>query len=246
MMPIAAGTAKEASVLTQLRGYLAQSELSEDGRIPPERELAKALGVSRTELRKALAALEAEGQLWRHVGKGTFVGSRPIDTVADIAAMARRTNPAEVMRARLAIEPEIARMAALNATPAHLAEMRGCLVRSRQAATWRHYEGWDNRLHRTVAEATQNTLLLGLFDTMNAVRRAATWGRLRAPPVRPSPDHHSFSEHEALVEAIAHRDLAGAAAAMRTHLQSVERNLLAQVFQDEDRPDQARAKAASP
>ncbi|WP_428029121.1 FadR/GntR family transcriptional regulator [Ancylobacter sp.] len=216
----------EKTIVTQLRGYLGQIDLPEDGRLPAERELSAALGVSRTELRKALDVLEAEGQLWRHVGKGTFMGSRPLDTFADIAALARRSNPAEVMRARIVMEPEIARAAAFTATPADIAEMRMCLARSRQAETWRQYEAWDTRLHRTIAEASQNTLLLGLFDTLNAVRRAVTWGRLRSEPLRPLPDHHSFTEHEAIVDAIEHRDIAAAASVMRAHLQTVERKLL--------------------
>ncbi|WGD32337.1 FCD domain-containing protein [Ancylobacter sp. WKF20] len=219
-------THPEKGIVTQLRAYLAQTDLPDDGRLPPERELSAALGVSRTELRKALDVLEAEGQLWRHVGKGTFMGSRPLDTFADITALARRSNPAEVMRARLVIEPEITRAAAFTATPAAISEMRLCLSRSRQADTWRQYEGWDTRLHRTIAEATQNSLLLGLFDTLNAVRRAVTWGRLRTAPVRPLPTHHSFAEHEAIVDAIENRDMAAAAAAMRAHLQTVERKLL--------------------
>src|SRR5918993_6127409 len=204
------------SVVTQLRAYLAQATFPEDGRLPPELDLSAALGVTRTELRKALGTLEAEGQIWRHVGKGTFRGNRPTDSLADIAALAKRTNPAELMRARLIIEPEIARAAALTATPMHLAEMRTCHVRAREAATWRQYESWDNRLHRTVAEAAQNIPLLGLFDTLNALRRAVTWGRLRSNPVKPRPDHHSFAEHEAIVDAIANRDMNGAAAAMRS------------------------------
>ena len=43
--------------------------------------MSQTLGVTRAELRKALAVLEAENQIWRHVGKGTFIGSRPIETV---------------------------------------------------------------------------------------------------------------------------------------------------------------------
>jgi DNA-binding FadR family transcriptional regulator len=233
-MSIVMETGSDRGIVTQLRAYLAQAELPEDGRLPPERDLSGALGVSRTELRKALGALEAEGQIWRHVGKGTFMGSRPVDTFADIAALAKRTNPAELMRARLIIEPEIARAAALTATPMHIAEMRTCQTRTREAATWRQYESWDNRLHRTVAEATQNTPLLGLFDTLNALRRAVTWGRLRSTPVKPSPDHHSFAEHEAIIAAIENRDMGGAAAAMRIHLQSVERNLLARQMSTSD------------
>jgi DNA-binding FadR family transcriptional regulator len=217
---------EEEGALTQLRAYLAQAELMEDSRLPPERQLCQALGVSRAELRKALAQLEAEGQLWRHVGKGTFVGSRPIDSFADIAAITKRTNPAEVMRTRLLIEPVVARVAALSATSEQIAEMRLCLRKSREATSWRQYESWDNRLHRVIAEATQNNLLLALLDTLTAVRRAVAWGRLRASPVKPDPDHHSFAEHEAIVGAIAERDMARAAECMRRHLETVERNLL--------------------
>ena len=213
--------------LHRLRGFLAESGLAHGDKLPPERQLALRLGLSRAELRKGLAALQAEGQLWRHVGRGTFVGSRPLDTVGDIAAMARRTHPGEIMRARVMIEPELARLAALNATPAQIEELRAVALKARQATSWRHYEGLDTRLHRLIAEATQNGLLLALLDTLNAVRRMATWGRLRVQPLRPARDHHSFAEHDRIVEAIANRDMAAAAGAMRGHLEAVERNLLA-------------------
>src|SRR5512145_473355 len=80
--------------LARLRAYLDGGGLPVDSRLPPERELSRSLGVSRAGLRQALAVLEAEGQIWRHVGKGTFVGTRPISTVSDLDAMVRRTNPA--------------------------------------------------------------------------------------------------------------------------------------------------------
>src|SRR5262247_1968539 len=215
----------DMTALSRLRGYLAQIEMPLDSRLPPERDLAESLGVTRAGLRKALAVLESENQIWRHVGKGTFIGSRPIENMADVAAITRRTNPAEVMRTRLVLEPEVARLAALNATSAHIAEMRLCMQRTRAAQTWRQYEAWDNRLHRVIAEATQNSLLLALLDTLNAVRRAVAWGRLRVNKVKPAPNHHSFDDHEAIVAAIADRDLDRAAAGMRRHLESVERNL---------------------
>ena len=76
-----------------------------DPRLPPERELAEELGVSRGTLRKALADLEVEGLIWRHVGRGTFVGNRPVETVQDLGEVTRRTNPAGVMEARLRWSP---------------------------------------------------------------------------------------------------------------------------------------------
>src|SRR3546814_2305729 len=93
------------------------------------------------------------------------------------------------MQARLLIEPQIAREAALNATAGDIGELTQCMLASRHAQTWRQYENCDNRLHRAVAEAAHNTVLLALFDTLNAVRRAVVWGRLRDKIDRPpAPD----------------------------------------------------------
>jgi len=217
-----------ASALTQLRAWLAQQALPPSTRLPPERELAEMLGVSRGELRKALAILERQGELWRHVGKGTFVGARPVAEMFSVGAVAAQTNPAEVMRARMTIEPEIAREAALFATADDIAEMRLCVGGARRAATWRQYETWDNRLHRAVAQAAHNAVLLSIFDTLNAVRRAVVWGRLRDEAPQPPADHHSFAEHEAIVTAIEERDLAAAESRMRAHLQNVQAHLLKQ------------------
>lgn len=212
--------------LTQLRAYLAQRDLPSNSRLPPERELCDILGVSRGELRKALAVMESNGELWRHVGKGTFIGARPTKEYSDVAAIAALTNPRDVMQARLLIEPQIAREAALNATAGDIAELKQCMLASRQAQTWRQYENCDNRLHRAVAEAAHNTVLLALFDTLNAVRRAVVWGRLREKVDRPPTDHHSFKEHELLVRAIEERDMDGASQAMLRHLSHVQANLL--------------------
>jgi len=215
------------AALVQLRALLASMDVTVETRLPPERRLVEMLGLNRPALRKALAVLESEGQIWRHVGKGTFVGTRPVNSLGDIAGIARKTNPGEVMRTRALIEPEVAALAALTATPEHVAEMRLCMQRSRQAATWRQYEAWDNRLHRAIGEATQNYLMLSLLDTLNAVRRTVTWGRLRPDRERPAADHHSFGEHEAIVDAIENRDRNRARDAMRVHLHNVERHLLA-------------------
>jgi DNA-binding FadR family transcriptional regulator len=214
------------AALVQLQAYLAQHDLPPDSRLPAERELCEGLGVSRGDLRKALALLEKEGKIWRRVGKGTFIGSGPLEETVAIAEISGRTNPADLMRSRLIVEPEIAREAALHATQDDILAMRRSLVQTRAAATWRQYENLDNLLHRQIAQASRNTVLLGLFDVLNAIRRAVVWGRLRVEPARPPADHHSFAEHDRIVDAVENRDLGGAASAMRGHLQSVERRLI--------------------
>jgi DNA-binding FadR family transcriptional regulator len=217
---------KHGGAIVQLRAYLAQQGLAGNARLPAERELSEILGVSRGDLRKALAVLEEEGQIWRHVGKGTFLGKPPVEEMADLAAIARGTSPSELMHARRLIEPTLAREAALHASAEDVAEMRRIIVRTRAAQTWRQYESQDNELHRSIARATHNLVLVALFDLLNTVRRTVVWGRLRAHAERPPDDHHSFREHDRIVDSIAERDLDAAEAGMRTHLRSVQHNLI--------------------
>jgi len=58
--------------LTQLRAWLAQRDLPANSRLPAERELCAVLGVSRGELRKALAVLEEHGELWRQLRRHSY------------------------------------------------------------------------------------------------------------------------------------------------------------------------------
>ena len=215
----------EPTALVSLRGYLFKQDISLNSRLPPERTLCKELGTTRTELRKALAVLEAEGQIWRHVGRGTFIGARPVLNLSDVEYLSGRTTPAQMMESRLAIEPQLARLAALHGTQADFAEMRLCNRRCRAAREWRVYEAWDNKFHRAVAAATHNTLLVSLFDTLNTVRRSTVWGQLRSTTLPPA-DHASFREHDALYEAVAGRDPDLAAEHMRIHLRSVRDRVL--------------------
>lgn len=210
-----------SGALTQLRAWLAQDEVTKGGRLPAERALCTLLGVSRGELRKALQVLEGEGLLWRQVGKGTFIGLKPADEMTSLSAVAARSSLGDVMRARLNFEPMLAAEAAINATPSDLDQLRLCIDASRAAKTWREYETCDNRFHRTMAQAAGNELLLAMFDHMNAVRRAVAWTRERAELAGPPVGHHSFSEHDALLAAIACRDAAAARSGMQRHLSSV-------------------------
>ena len=62
----------ERDILERLREMLVSDRFATPKRLPPERTLASDLGISRAVLRKALATLEREGKIWRHVGRGTL------------------------------------------------------------------------------------------------------------------------------------------------------------------------------
>lgn len=220
-----------ADPVVRLRSFIADRGYERGGKLPPERHLTDELGLSRATLRKALDALERDGLIWRHVGKGTFVadGSVPQASSGANVELGRQLTPFRMMRARLAIEPAIAREAAVNASGETLQKMQRAVERAKAATTWNEYETQDDIFHRSVAEASDNLLLLALFDQLNDVRRAVAWGSVTRESARPSPDHSSFAEHDAIAAAIASRDASAAYEAMRKHLGSVARRLFGEV-----------------
>lgn len=211
---------------TQLQAFLAQFEPHAQGKLPPERALCEALGVSRGALRKALARAESQGRIWRHVGKGTFYGPRPSDDPSDQSGVAAQASPVEVLRARTLLEPMLAKEAAINASASDLKELELSAENGRLADSWRRYETWDNRFHRAIASGTQNRVLLMMFDNLNNVRRVMAWGRQRRDAAGPPADHHSFAEHARIVAAIKDRDPVASEQAMRDHLVTVTQKLL--------------------
>tara|TARA_R110002096_G_scaffold97378_1_gene217123 strand:+ start:1012 stop:1695 length:684 start_codon:yes stop_codon:yes gene_type:complete len=223
-------TAINADPVERLRSYIAEGGFAQGVKLPPERHLTDELGMTRSTLRKALDALERDGLIWRHVGKGTFVADGNQRRSDDASAeLGRQLTPFRMMRARLAIEPAIAREAAVNASGDTLARMRQALVRARAATAWETYEAEDDIFHRAVAEASDNLLLLSLFDQLNEVRRAVAWGSVVRKTARPSLDHPSFAQHDAIAAAVTARNPQGAYEAMRAHLQSVSARLFGEV-----------------
>lgn len=223
-------TADRRDAIDALSAFIEAGSFAPGDRLPPERELMVSLGMTRTTLRKALDALEHEGRIWRHVGKGTFIasqvgGARP----ERLKELSGQVTPVHMMRARLSLEPAIAREAAINASDAAVRKIMEARDRAVDAPSWDEYEAEDDHLHRIIAEATGNVLLLELFDQLNQVRRAVAWNTVIRHSSRPPRDHSSFGEHERIARAIEARNPAEAHAAMRDHLGSVSARLFGEV-----------------
>ncbi|WP_315838418.1 FadR/GntR family transcriptional regulator [Bradyrhizobium prioriisuperbiae] len=210
-------------VLNLLSRYI---EAGAGTQLPPERQLAAEFGVSRNEIRKALARLEADGQLTREVGRGTFVRAPLAEQVSELDTLQRSTSPREAMEARLLIEPELASLAAINASYKQIETMQALATQMRHAKTWEAYEQYDGRLHCLIAEAAGNKLLAAVHGIVNDVRRAVVWKWLDTRPSGPPPDYSSFDEHDAIIGAIEKRDRAGAMDAMRRHLRTTSDKLI--------------------
>lgn len=204
----------------------AEGALGPGARLPTERELAKRFSVPRNAVRKTLAQLEAEGSITRHVGRGTFLAGRAAGGNGGFsAASTAHTSPAELMEARLRIEPTLAELIATNATPADFARMEACLEKAEKAATLDEFELWDAALHEALAEATHNRFVAAVIDMVTAVRRQAEWGKLKDRIVTPERRLRYQEEHREIVSALKERDADRARAAIVAHLQHARRNL---------------------
>lgn len=190
-------------------------------KLPTERELVERLAAPRSAIRRSLAVLEDEGLLVRHVGRGTFLSDR-----IDGGGVPADSSPAEIMQARLVIEPPLAAVAARMGTQSDLERVRACLEAGGAAADFERFESWDAKLHRAIAESAHNGLVLAMFDVMNTARSLPVWGSLKRRTSSPERRRCYHEEHTAIVAALSDRDPEGAENAMRIHLRSVSDNLL--------------------
>jgi DNA-binding FadR family transcriptional regulator len=204
----------------------ADGTLAAGARLPTERELARRFAVPRHAVRRMLAQLEAEGSITRHVGRGTFLAGAAPATPAQFAAESfSHTSPAELMEARLRIEPALAELIVTNATPADFERMETCLEKAEEAATLDEFEVWDAALHQALATATHNRFIVRVLDMVAAVRDQAEWGKLKDRIVTPERRLRYQQEHRDIVAALKARDADRAASAIVAHLQHARRNL---------------------
>ncbi|MFF8683136.1 FadR/GntR family transcriptional regulator [Streptomyces sp. NPDC015237] len=221
-----AGVRPAADAIGQVRGLIQDGlnagAFAAGSRLPTERALAADLGTSRAAVRQALGVLEREGVITRHVGRGTFIAAS-----SDRAERGPlETSPAEIMTVRLLVEPEIAYLAAQQARPADLAALQHGLTRGCAAGTHEEFESWDAVFHRAIAQAAHNSLLLEMFDTMNAARKLPVWGNIKRRSA--SPERRAVYEraHREILEALNDRDPDASRQNMRAHLLNVRSNLL--------------------
>jgi len=197
--------------------------LEPGARLPTEQELMAALGVSRTVVREAVAALRADGLVTTRQGSGAFVA-------ADASRVPFRIDPAglssiedvlEVMELRLAIEVEAAALAAEKITPARLVPIRRAL-RAVESALRKDGAAIkeDFGFHRAIAAASGNSRIAELLELLghHVIPRQSIRVSLTSPG-----EHRRYllriqEEHGRIVEAIANGDPGEARKAMRTHL----------------------------
>lgn len=228
--------------LSDLRQMINTGGINGDGRLPPERDLARILGVGRRVLRGALGVLEREGEVSRKQGRGTFVTAHGNGVDGPLSGIFQHTNPLEVMEVRLTVEPTIARLASLRASRCDIERLRDLVEETRTARDSETYRTADAAFHRRIAEAARNALFLAFYDSLQAFRHDESWERLSENGRCYKRQAVYADDHREIFEAIAARDGERAQEAMYRHLSDVQRLLAEHIFPEApNRPTQVAA-----
>ena len=205
-------------IADQIRTLIRSGEFPAGSRLPPERDLARQLGVSRPSVREALIALEVEKLVEVRIGSGIYVlgsgqsanGSEEVEATS---------GPFELLRARWVIEGECAALAAKSARRPQIAAIEETLeLMQKELASEKQPLHADRLFHLRIAEATGNGALVHVVRMLWEERSGPLYKQLEHHYDSPQLWQAALAEHRAVLKAIAARDSAAARGAMQRHL----------------------------
>jgi GntR family transcriptional repressor for pyruvate dehydrogenase complex len=220
-------------VTNHVRGLIRKGGLERGQRLPPERELARQLAVSRTSVRAGLQALANQGVLVIRHGAGTFVSDGPLvldseqfHFLSALHGLSRR----EMFEARRALESWVAGMAAERATTEDIAALWTAINgMSASVSNPLRFLDYDLLFHRAVAQASGNPILASIVEMVS--RRFFEARRATLPADRSLPV--LVEKHRRIYQAIRDRSSHMAQQAMLDHLRDAERQVELEVGEAE-------------
>jgi DNA-binding FadR family transcriptional regulator len=222
LRPLRASRNLTEEVVERIASGIRNGQLAAGARLPTEQALMTAMGVSRTVVREAVAALRADGLVTTRQGSGAFVAdARRMPFRIDSEGLGSIEDVLEVMELRLAVEVEAAALAAERITPVRLAPIRQAL-RSIDAAL-RKGDGAvteDFAFHRAIALASANTKIAELLEFLghHIIPRQSIRTSLTTPAEQRQYLRRIQEEHGRIFHAIRDADVAEARRSMRAHL----------------------------
>lgn len=208
-------TSLSDQVVERLRTEIVEGRWKVGERIPPEPELITSLGVARGTLREALRALQYSGMLDIRRGDGTFVSAR-----SEVPGALARSGGTigDVLEARAAIEPQLARLAAVRADEHDIVRIEAALSHRSTVPAERWAEA-DSAVHEEIARAAHNPILFEIYTALlprlqDSVQSAITRDGFRRDDPR---------GHEEVLDAIRRRDPNAAGDSAAANLAATER-----------------------
>jgi DNA-binding FadR family transcriptional regulator len=227
---------------------IAAGEFAVGERLPSERELALAYGVSRPTVREAVFALELDGLVEVRKGVGVFaIAKSPRGGEAAVTDI----GPFELLEARRAFESEVCAVAASRIRDTDVQELESLLRQIDYSGDVLAAEDADRRFHLRIAEITGNSAMHAVVEMLWDARERSPQYRLLTNKAHEARVVPRDDEHAKVLDALRARDPARARAAMRSHITHVVDALLKatevhELEQVKARVDEQRRKFAGP
>ncbi|MEV0220586.1 FadR/GntR family transcriptional regulator [Streptomyces sp. NPDC050704] len=218
LRPMAAKPRLYEQVLDRLRSYVTEGGLGAGDRLPPERDLAARLGVSRASVKQAIVVLEVQGLVEVRHGGGTYLVRDTLDVEPVEQLVERRRRLPDVLDAREALETKLAELAAERRTEDDITGMRAALARMEaEIEAGEHGVEGDRLFHAAVTAAAHSSILA---EFMRSIADQITESRHESLR-QPSRPGRSLAQHRDILDAIVAGQPKQAASAMRRHVRTV-------------------------
>lgn len=211
-------------IVKQLVSLIETGQLNPGDKLPPERQLADELQVSRTAIREALRSMESMGYIESKVGGGTYIRAISLDNVLHPFSTVLSQNKKlirELLEVRQILESQIALLAAKRATSDHIAAIQKTLdeMRTDIESGGIGLTG-DNDFHNALAKAADNSAMSKLLELCEELISKSRESTLRIP----GQPQKSLVDHEEIFEAVRNHDSELAQRLMNDHIVKAQEN----------------------
>ncbi len=209
-------------VVNEIQRLILAGDLTPGSRLPPERDCAEQLGVSRTVLREAVRALAYKGYLETKQGIGTIVRHPSRELITEplgVLLQSKGFTIDHLHHVRSILEVEIAGLAALQATEQDIQVLHQTVSAMVTANSPEEFANLDAEFHKTLAQTSHNPLLVVLLDSIRDVMQEVRLRVTNHPYLRQTV----IPDHARILDRVTVRDLEGARQAMVAHLEHARR-----------------------
>jgi GntR family transcriptional repressor for pyruvate dehydrogenase complex len=215
------------NIVAQIHNVIEKGEFQVGDKLPTERELALTFGVSRHSVREAIRTLEQQAVVKSTPGSGTFIGPGKGDSVVNFLArsiLGERDKLADIFVFRRMIEPEIAYLAAQNASEDDIRDLEENLNEQQENVLNKQlYIKLDIRFHYLLAKSTGNSILARIGENINNLLSSCRDEMFYQDKKRTT---NSFCAHEKIFKAVQEGDAESARALMLNHISDIETLIL--------------------
>jgi GntR family transcriptional repressor for pyruvate dehydrogenase complex len=212
-------------IVDRILSMIQRKQLKPGDRLPPERELAKIMGVSRPVLREALRALSIMKIVENRRRAGTYITSLEPEILVnhlELIFSLDDTTYLDLLKARKVIEPSITEMAAQNITDEISDQLDQILIKTSEAINDEEAFLQANLdLHRLICQ-TANNLVISRF--MASITKLGILSRRRTVKL-PEVREETLADHQKIVDALKERDPETAKKAMQDHISNIENRI---------------------